>query len=62
MHGVRGANGLPLRLHMCSAKPNTKKYKSLVKEAVGRNSSVGACNTQQAVVGEAVEAGNISET
>ena len=40
-------------------KPNTKKYKSLVREAVLRNSGLGACAIQQAEVQEAVMAGDI---
>ena len=40
-------------------KPNMKKYKRLVREAVVRNSTVGVHAIQQAEVGEAIEAGNI---
>ena len=53
---------MSLRYTPCPPKPNTKKYKRLVKEAVVRNSIVGDHTIQQAEVDEAIEGGNISET
>ena len=43
-----------LGIHACMPKPNTNKYMRLGKEAVVRNSTVGACTIQQAEVSEAV--------
>ena len=48
-------------MHTCLPKPNTKKYRSLVKEAVLRNIDVGTHAVQQAEVGEAVSADDIQE-
>ena len=50
-----------LDMHTCWPKANTKKYKSQVREAVFRNSGVGTHAIQQAVMGEAVAAGDIQE-
>ena len=44
-----------------SAQAKHKKYKSLVREAVLRNSGVCACALQQAEMGQAVAAGDIQE-
>ena len=48
-------------MHKCPPKPNTKKNKILVREAVVKNISVDTHAIQQAMVGQAVETGNISE-
>ena len=48
--------------HMCVPKQKMKKYKGWVREAVVRKSSIGACDIQQAEVGKAIEASNISDT
>ena len=50
-----------LSMHICWPKWNTKKYKSLVREAVLRNSGQGAHTIQQAELGEAVAADCIQE-
>ena len=42
-------------------KPNTKKYRLQVKEAVLRYIGLGAHNIQQAELGEAVATGDIQE-
>ena len=48
-----------LGMHMCSCKQNSKRYRSLFRETVLRNSGLGACAIQQAEVEEAVVAGDI---
>ena len=50
-----------LGMHMCTPKLNTKKYKSIVRETVLRNSGLGAHAIQQAEVWEAVATGDIQE-
>ena len=50
-----------LGMYMCLPKPNTMKYRSLVREAVLRNSGIVACVIQQAEMGEAVAAADIQE-
>ena len=47
--------------YKCLLKPNTKKYRLQVKEAVLRNSGLGSCAIQQVEVGEAVAVGGITE-
>ena len=51
-----------LVMHMCVPKPNTKRYKILVREAGLRNSGLGAhAIQQQTELGEAVAAVDIQE-
>ena len=47
--------------HSSPPKPNTKKYRHQVREAVPRNSGLGECAIQQAEVGQAVVTGDILE-
>ena len=58
-------SGILTVYHICThrlpPKPNTKKYRHQVKEAVLRNSSLGAHAIQQTEAGEAVAAGDIQE-
>ena len=46
---------------MCPPKPNTKKYRSQIRQIVLRKSNVGAFAIQCAEVGEAVVAGDIQK-
>ena len=48
-------------MHMCLPIPNAKRYGSLVRKAVLRNSGLGAHPSPQAEVGEAVVADDIQE-
>ena len=50
-----------LGTHMCPTKPNIKKYQRLVREAMVRNSSAGACAIQQSEVGDALGEYDTSE-
>ena len=47
--------------HKCLVKPNMKKYRLQVREAVLRNSGLGMHAIQQAEVGDAVAVGNVKE-
>ena len=47
---------------MCALLNKTVRNVRLVREAVFRNSSIGACAIQQAEMGESIEVGNISDT
>ena len=61
--GVRGANGLPLRYVHMSSKTKYKDIQEIgQREALVRNSNVGAHTIQQAEVAEEFEAGNVSDT
>ena len=50
-----------LGTHTSLPIPNTKRYRSLAREAVLRNSGLGACSIQQMEMGGAVAAGDIQE-
>ena len=48
-----------LGMHTCSLKPNTNRYRNMVRKAVYRKWSLGACAIQNVEVGEAVTVGEI---
>ena len=48
--------------HKCPFKPYTNKYSKQIRDAVLRNSGLGAHGIQQAEVGQAVVTGDIKET